>query len=123
MPMLGVPSRSSRTNNSWLLFVPHKIIANNYLPLSGALGVQDKLGVFMKVKSNNVNWLLLIISMLVGSVGIFQLGYIIGAASFSSGFSFNQVDLSQIGLIGSGIWGVSEFARRLKKLKAVSKPT
>ncbi len=77
----------------------------------------------MKDQSNNVNWLLLIISMFVASVGIFQLGYIIGAASFSNDFSFNQVGLLQIGLIGSGIWGVSEFVRSLKKLKAVSKST
>jgi hypothetical protein len=86
-----------------------------------ALVVQNKLGVFMSNQRNSVNWLLLIISLLVASVGIFQLGYIIGAASFSSDFSFNQIGLLQIGLICSGIWGVSEFIRNLKKLNIASK--
>lgn len=75
----------------------------------------------MKDQSSNVNWLLLIISIFVASVGIFQLGYIIGVASFSSDFEFNQIGLLQIGLICSGIWGTSEFIRSLKKLNIASK--
>jgi len=75
----------------------------------------------MKVQRNNVNWLLLIISLFVASVGIFQLGYIVGAASFSSDFSVNQIGLLQIGLVSSGVWGVSEFVRNIKKLNIASK--
>ncbi|WP_448569753.1 hypothetical protein [Thalassotalea ganghwensis] len=77
----------------------------------------------MREQSNKVNWLLLIVSMLIGSVGIFHLGYIIGAASFSSSLNIEQVGLLQIGLIGSGVWGVSVFVSNLKKLVMVSKFT
>lgn len=77
----------------------------------------------MSEQDNNVNWLLFLVSIFIGAVGIFQLGYIIGAASFSSSFSFEQVGIPQIGLICSGICGVSVFAINLKKLVKVSKST
>ena len=51
------------------------------------------------------------------SVGLFQLGKVIGSAAFSDTFSFEQVSLMQIGLICSGVFGFYLFLLNLKKLK------
>jgi hypothetical protein len=60
---------------------------------------------------------LLIICSIVSLVGIFQLDQLIGLAIYSNDFSVNLIETWQVGLIGAGIWGVSEFVRTIKKLK------
>ena len=43
---MHITSHSSRTNNSWLFAPSSLILANNYLPLNGALAYQLKSGVY-----------------------------------------------------------------------------
>ncbi|MEZ9197685.1 hypothetical protein [Shewanella sp. 10N.286.54.B9] len=69
-------------------------------------------------QSNFSKWALLVFCSIVSLVGIFQFGQLIGLAIFSSDFSVNSIQVWQVGLIGSGIWGGSEFVRTIKKLKA-----
>ncbi|WP_199611046.1 hypothetical protein [Flocculibacter collagenilyticus] len=62
-------------------------------------------------------WPLLSISLILALAGIFQIGKLIGLAVYSSDFSLNSISIWQVGLISSGIWGISEFTRTIKKLK------
>ncbi len=50
------------------------------------------------------------------SVGLFQLGKIMGSAAYSDAFRFEQISLMQIGLICSGIFGFYLFVSNLKRL-------
>jgi hypothetical protein len=71
----------------------------------------------MKQKSTIFYWVIVLICLIVILVGVYQLGNIIGSALYSSSFSFESISIWQIGLIGSGVCGVFEFIRTIKKLK------
>ncbi len=68
-------------------------------------------------QSNFFKWFLLVICLLAILAGLFQLGKLVGLAIYSDSFSFNSIEIWQVGLISSGIWGVFEFFRTMKKLK------
>jgi len=63
------------------------------------------------------NWLWLRIFSIATVAGIFQLGHLMGLAAYSNDFSFNSVSILQLGLICSGICGVSELVRAIYKMK------
>jgi hypothetical protein len=65
-------------------------------------------------KSNFSKWFLLVICLILSLVGIFQTGQLIGLAVYSSEFSINSIQIWQVGLIGSGVWAISEFVRTSK---------
>ncbi|QDE32684.1 hypothetical protein [Shewanella polaris] len=71
----------------------------------------------MKHQENFFNWLWLSIFSIATAAGIFQLGHLIGVVAYSNDFSFNSVNILQVGLICSGICGVSGLVRTIKKLK------
>jgi len=75
----------------------------------------------MKQQSTVFYWCLLSLCLIVSIAGIYQLGHLIGLALYSNSFSINSIGIWQIGLISSGVWGVSEFVRTIKKLKVSPK--
>ncbi|ASP49765.1 hypothetical protein [Cognaticolwellia beringensis] len=68
-------------------------------------------------QSNFSKWFLLVICLIASLAGIFQIGKLIGLAIYSSDFGVNSIGIWQVGLISSGVWGVSEFVRTMRKLK------
>ncbi|MDO6642120.1 hypothetical protein Q4557_19400 [Shewanella sp. 5_MG-2023] len=72
-------------------------------------------------QSNFSTWVLLAICLIATLAGIFQIGKLIGLAIYSNSFSVNSIEIWQVGLISSGIWGVFEFVRTMKKLKTSPK--
>lgn len=71
----------------------------------------------MNKLNKNVAWMQVLLGLVFALVGLFQLGSIIGAATFSQVFNIEQISLIQIGLISSGIFGGYLFISTLKKLK------
>jgi hypothetical protein len=69
---------------------------------------------FIVHKANFSKWFLLVICLILSLVGIFQTGQLIGLAVYSSEFSINSIQIWQVGLIGSGVWAISEFVRTSK---------
>ena len=72
-------------------------------------------------QSSFSKWFLLAIFLIVSLAGIFQIGKLIGLAIYSNDFGVNSIEIWQIGLISSGVWGISEFVRTIKKLKVSPK--
>jgi hypothetical protein len=72
-------------------------------------------------QSSFSKWFLLAICLIVSLAGIFQIGKLIGLAIYSNDFGVNSIEIWQIGLISSGVWGISEFVRTIKKLKVSPK--
>jgi hypothetical protein len=72
-------------------------------------------------QSNFLKWVLLAICLIATLAGIFQIGKLVGLAIYSNDFSVNSIELWQVGLISSGVWGAFEFVRTMKKLKASPK--
>ncbi len=72
-------------------------------------------------QSNFSKWVLLAICLIAALAGIFQIGKLLGLAIYSNSFSVNSIEIWQVGLITSGIWGASEFVRTMKKLKTSPK--
>ena len=72
-------------------------------------------------QSNILKWFLLAICLIATLAGVFQIGKLIGLAIYSDNFNANSVQIWQVGLISSGVWGVFEFVRTMKKLKASPK--
>ena len=72
-------------------------------------------------QSNFSKWFLLAICLIATLAGIFQIGKLVGLAVYSNDFSVNSIEIWQVGLISSGVWGVFEFVRTMKKLKASPK--
>lgn len=68
-------------------------------------------------QSNFFKWVLLAIFFIVALAGIFQIGKLVGLALYSNDFSVNSIEIWQVGLISSGIWGAFEFVRTMIKLK------
>ncbi len=72
-------------------------------------------------QSNFSKWILLAICLIATLAGIFQIGKLLGLAIYSNSFSVNSIEIWQLGLVSSGVWGVFEFVRTMKKLKTSSK--
>jgi hypothetical protein len=72
-------------------------------------------------QSNLFKWVLLTICLIATLAGIFQIGKLIALAIYSNDFSVNSIEIWQVGLISSGIWGAFEFVRTMKKLKVSPK--
>ena len=72
-------------------------------------------------QSKFLKWVLLAICLIATLVGIFHIGKLVGLAIYSNDFSVNSIEIWQVGLISSGIWGAFEFVRTMKKLKVSPK--
>jgi len=72
-------------------------------------------------QSNFLKWVLLAICLIATLAGIFQIGKLVGLAIYSNDFSVNSIEIWQVGLISSGVWGAFEFIRTMRKLKASPK--
>ncbi|ALO34751.1 hypothetical protein CMT41_08520 [Colwellia sp. MT41] len=72
-------------------------------------------------QSNVSKWILLATCLIAILAGIFQIGKLLGLAIYSNAFSVNSIEIWQVGLISSGIWGVFEFVRTMKKLQTSPK--
>jgi hypothetical protein len=72
-------------------------------------------------QSNFLKWALLAVCLIATLAGVFQIAKLLGLAIYSNSFSVNSVEIWQVGLISSGIWGVFEFVRTVKKLKTSPK--
>jgi hypothetical protein len=72
-------------------------------------------------QSNFSKWVLLAICLIAALAGIFQIGKLLGLAIYSTSFSVNSIEIWQVGLISTGIWGVFEFLRTMIKLKTPPK--
>lgn len=72
-------------------------------------------------QSNFLKWVLLAICLIAILAGVFQIGKLVGLALYSNDFSVTSIKIWQVGLISSGIWGVFEFVRTMKKLKVSPK--
>ncbi|TRY13302.1 hypothetical protein FN961_15765 [Shewanella hanedai] len=55
MGLLSIQGAKERTKNSWLLFTAFTILANNYLLLSRALYVLNKLFIAVRIKSSKIH--------------------------------------------------------------------
>jgi len=72
-------------------------------------------------QSNFLKWALLAVCLIATLAGVFQIGNLLGLAIYSNNFSVNSIEIWQVGLISSGIWGAFEFVRTMKKLKVSPK--
>lgn len=71
----------------------------------------------MVLQESFYNWFWLGVFSTAALVGLFQFGHLLGLAAYSNDFRFNSVSLFQIGLICSGICGVSGLVRTINKMK------